>query len=398
MAEFIVPDFIKNKSTKNIHKQMRDNLPPDIDCSEGSDVWNLTYPTAYEHAYFAQFCLLNSIKLIWPQFSYGIYSDYHGEARGMSRREGQYATGYIVVTGAAGTSIPEGSIFSTEQLGDTAPVEFETTGSYTIGEELTVTIPIACVSIGKIGNVPANTIVVNGDKILGISSVTNPESINNGYDAESDEAYNERQKEYDSTQDNSYIGNDNDYRRWALEVSGVGEAVVLDPEDNPAVDDDSGVVTLIIVDSNGNPASTTICADVYNYIMCPSPLSTTGQKTEGQTTGLDRKAPPGVILVVIPPNTSVLTISGTVELDGTTDIEAVKSSYVTVLQEYLLQAIQDGEIRYSRITACLSSVSGVADYKDILLNGGTVNIPLSAQQIPIVSVENITLAAGLVDG
>ena len=88
MAEFIVPDFIKNKSTKNIHKQMRDNLPPDIDCSEGSDVWNLTYPTAYEHAYFAQFCLLNSIKLIWPQFSYGIYSDYHGEARGMSRREG----------------------------------------------------------------------------------------------------------------------------------------------------------------------------------------------------------------------------------------------------------------------------------------------------------------------
>ena len=66
MSQFIIPDFIKNADVNKIHKRMRDNLPNDIDKSEGSDVWNLTYPTAYEHAYFAQFCILNALRLIWP--------------------------------------------------------------------------------------------------------------------------------------------------------------------------------------------------------------------------------------------------------------------------------------------------------------------------------------------
>ena len=48
-----------------------------------------------------------------------------------------------------------------------------------------------------------------------------------------------------TSQDNSFIGNDNDYRRWALEVDGVGEAVVISPEDNPNVEDDSGVVKIL---------------------------------------------------------------------------------------------------------------------------------------------------------
>ena len=40
MSQFIIPDFIKNADVYKIHKRMRDNLPNDIDKSEGSDVWN----------------------------------------------------------------------------------------------------------------------------------------------------------------------------------------------------------------------------------------------------------------------------------------------------------------------------------------------------------------------
>lgn len=398
MSQFETPDFIKNRSVTAIHKQMRDNLPSDIDVSEGSDVWNLTYPTAYEHAYFAQFCLLNAIKLIWPEYSYGVYSDYHGAARNMSRHQAQYATGHIVVEGKSGTVIPQGSIFSTESVNGGDIIEFETSGDAVIGDELSVKIPIFAVSAGKSGNVPANTITINSDKILGISSVTNPDATTGGYDEESNESFNQRMKEYDQTEDNSFIGNDNDYRRWAMSVDGVGEAIVLDCEDNPEVENDSGIVTIIVVDANGDPASTALCAAVYNYIMNPTPLSTTGRKTEGETTDLERLAPPGVILVVIPPNTNDITISGMVELDGTADIETIKSDYLIALQNYLLQAIQDGEIRYSKITSCLSSVKGVADYKDIRLNGGTVNVPLNVQQIPVIRASNITLTTGLVDG
>lgn len=398
MAQFVIPDFIKNRSVSNTHKQMRDNLPNDIDISEGSDLWNLTYTTAYEHAFFVQFCLLNSIKLIWPEFSNGVYSDYHGDARNMTRHKAQYATGYILVEGKAGTIIPEGTIFSTEQIGDAGITEFETTGSYTIDESMNVTIPIAAVSVGASGNVPAHTIIINSDKISGIASVTNTEATTGGFDEESDESFNERMKEYDQTQDNSFIGNDNDYRRWAMSVDGMGEAIVLDPEDNPDVEDDSGIVTIIAIDANGNPASTALCASVYNYIMHPTPLSTNGQKTDGEKTSIERLAPPGVILVVRAPNTNAITISGIVELDGTSDIDTINQEYATALQTYLLQAIQDGEIRYSKVTSILSSIEGVADYKDILLNNDTVNIQLNSQQIPIINASNITLNVGQVDG
>ena len=96
-----------------------------------------------------------------------------------------------------------------------------------IGDNKTVTVNIIAAIAGKSGNVPANTITVNSDKIVGLSSITNETATTGGYDEESDENFIERIKEYDQSQDNSFIGNDNDYRRWALEVDGVGEAVVI---------------------------------------------------------------------------------------------------------------------------------------------------------------------------
>ena len=142
MSQFIIPDFIKNADVNKIHKRMRDNLPNDIDKSEGSDVWNLTYPTAYEHAYFAQFCILNALRLIWPEFSYGTYADYHGVCRGMARRKAQYATGSVKIVGNIGVNVPKGTVFSTVQISDESVTEFVTTENVSIGDNQTVTVNI----------------------------------------------------------------------------------------------------------------------------------------------------------------------------------------------------------------------------------------------------------------
>lgn len=397
MAQFIVPDFIKNKNVDSIHKQMRDNLPKDIDVSEGSHPWNLTYPTAYEYAFFAQFCLLNAIKLIWPEFSYGVYSDYHGDSRGMSRRKAQYAVGYITVTGKSGTIIPKNSTFSTEQIANNASIKFLTTEEATISEEETAVIPIIAVLAGKSSNVIAGTVVINSDKIQGITSVTNEEDISGGYDEEDDDSFNERMKEYDQTLDNSFIGNNNDYRRWAMSVTGVGEATVISPDDNPDVEDDSGIITIIITDSNGKPGSKDLCAAVYNYIMQPTPLSTTGIKTPNEKTGIGRLAPPGVTLVVNPPETIIISVSAMVELNNGANIETITELYLKALQNYLLQAINDGEIRYTKVCSVLSSVEGVKDYKSVKLNNAMVNIQLNDKETPIIDNSNISIIAGEVD-
>ena len=159
MSQFIIPDFIKNADVNKIHKRMRDNLPNDIDKSEGSDVWNLTYPTAYEHAYFAQFCILNALRLIWPEFSYGTYADYHGACRGMARRKAQHATGSVKIIGNIGVNIPKGTVFTTAQIADESVTEFVTTENVSIGDNQTVTVNIIAAIAGKSGNVPANTII-----------------------------------------------------------------------------------------------------------------------------------------------------------------------------------------------------------------------------------------------
>lgn len=398
MSQFIIPDFIKNADVNKIHKRMRDNLPNDIDKSEGSDVWNLTYPTAYEHAYFAQFCIRNALRLIWPEFSYGTYADYHGACRGMARRKAQYATGSVKIIGNIGVNIPKGTVFTTAQIADESVTEFVTTENVSIGDNQTVTVNIIAAIAGKSGNVPANTITVNSDKIVGISSLTNETATTGGYDEESDENFIERIKEYDQSQDNSFIGNDNDYRRWALEVDGVGEAVVISPEDNPNVEDDSGVVNIIIVDSNGVPADTTLCAAVYNHIMQPVPLSTDGKKTDGQTTTIERLAPPGVILEVTAPTTIAISVSGLIELDNTVGIEDIKSNFILSISEYLVQAIKDGEVRYSKIASILSNTAGVADYKNLIVNGNNTNVQLMSNQIPTISETTIKFDVGLVDG
>lgn len=179
----------------------------------------------------------------------------------------------------------------------------------------------------------------------------------------------------------------------------MGEAVVISPEDNPNVEDDSGVVNIIIVDSNGVPADTTLCAAVYNHIMQPVPLSTDGKKTDGQTTTIERLAPPGVILEVTAPTTIAISVSGLIELDNTVGIEDYKDVILFCsISEYLVQAIKDGEVRYSKIASILSNTAGVADYKNLIVNGNNTNVQLMSNQIPTISETTIKFDVGLVDG
>ena len=46
MAEFTLPSFLARHSEEEIYQTMREQLPADIDSSEGSHVWNFLRPTA----------------------------------------------------------------------------------------------------------------------------------------------------------------------------------------------------------------------------------------------------------------------------------------------------------------------------------------------------------------
>lgn len=254
--------------------------------------------------------------------------------------------------------------------------------SETTGE---ATVDVECTETGTVGNTGADTIILVSSTLEGISAVTNAEETTGGTDEETDEELIERIDEYDQTQGASFIGNAADYRRWAMSVDGVGNATVV-----PATDD-SGLVTIVVTDTNGDPGSEDLCTDVYDYIMSPdAPYS--------------RLAPINATLSVVSPTEIAIGVKATVELTDTGVIENVQAAFLTSLTEYLPDATTDGEIKITKVAALLSATSGVNDFEDLqigvetsgTITYGTSNITLDATQLPTLADANVILTEGTV--
>lgn len=379
MAEFPIPSFLQNNSVNELHTMMQKELPADIDKSEGGHPWNLTRPAAYLGAYMAEFVVLEAIKLIWPKYAqqYPSVMEDHAESRGIERKAATYATGELTITGTAGTEIPIGTAFSTASINGEPAVEFVTTEAVTI-IDTTVKVNVQAVEAGIIGNVPAGTVILKANKISGISDVTNEKDITGGTEEETIESLQQRIMDYDASQGVSFVGSEADYKRWATEVDGIGGAVIIPAQD------DSGLVTIIVTDANGDPANETLREDVYNHIMRPDAPA-------------ERLAPiNGGNIVILAPETVELTITVTIETNGVILFSTIKENMLAAIREYLIEATQVGEVRYTKVGSIIARTAGVEDYKDLLLNGDTVNIAISNQQLPTIDEDALVLTAGTV--
>ena len=385
MAEFTTPSFLLNRSTNDNHAKMREIIPADIDMSEGGHAWNMTRPTALIAAEICQFVLPEVIKLIFPQWSYGQFLDYHANDRGLVRREATAAFGQVTITGAAETVIPAESLFSTASINGAPTVDYMTLEEVTIPETETVTVDVQCTQTGVIGNTGANTIVLASSRINGIKSVNNAEPLTGGTEEETDEALIQRISDYDRSQGDNYVGSVSDYKRWATSVDGVGSATIIPAQDT------TGLVTIILTDSNGAPATEQLCTAVYNHIMRPDSPD-------------ERLAPVNALLSVVPPATMKISILATVELENNATLDSVKEAFAAQLALYLPVALDEGEIKYTRVAAALAATDGANDFSNLqigLITDGTVsygasNIPITTSQLPTISTDDLILTAGTV--
>lgn len=386
MTEYITPNFLQNQSVEDIFQGMLTIIPDDIDVSQGSHTWNFLRPTALVGAYLCEYVLPQVIMLIFPEWSYGEFLDAHAQARGITRKAATAATGEITITGAANTVIPAGSIFSTVSMNNDDPsIDYATLSAATIPSSGTVTVAVQCTQTGTIGNTGANTVVLVSSRLNGVTSVTNEEEFTGGTDVESDDALKIRIEEYDIAQGESFTGNVADYKRWATSVAGVGDATIV-----PA-NDDTGLVTIILTDSNGDPATEQLCTEVYNYIMSPD--------DPGQ-----RLAPINANLRVIAPSTMAIGIKAIIELEEGYTIESVQEAFYALMTTYLPTAMDEEEIKITRVAATLSATTGVNDFTGLQIgvkSGGTVdygtaNITLTSDVLPTVEQDDIVLTEGTV--
>lgn len=386
MAEFTIPSFLENYTEDDVYSSMRGILPPDIDSSEGSHTWNLLRPTAMVIAEMCEVVLPQVIQLIFPEWSYGEYLDAHASTRGMSRKEATPATGEITITGLVGTVIPVGSTFSTASYNEDDPsMSYATTEAATIPASGSITVDVQCTDAGTAGNTNAGTIILVSSDLINITGVTNAAAISGGTDEETDEALIARIMEYDQTQSDSYVGNAADYRRWAMSVDGVGSASVIPPAT------DTGLVTIVLIDSNGDPASETLCNAVYDYIMSPDdPYS--------------RLAPINAALDIVSPTTIEIAVKATVELTGEAVLADVTAAFQQSMAAYMSEAMADSEVKITRVAAILSATTGVNDFSDLQIGEisggtatyGTTNISLTATELPTIAESDITFTEGTV--
>ena len=371
---YVPPDFISEFDDDIIHARMMDNLPPDIDKTEGGFAHDFTRPAAIEKAEIL-ITMNEAIQVAFPAWSYGAYLDLIAAAAGLIRKAATYATGDLTITGTEGTTIPAGFVFATPSTAIAPNIEYTAEKTVVIDGTFTAIVPVKCKEPGPDGNVPANSITLMVSPISGIATINNEAAMTGGTEDESDDELRERIRERDLNNASSFVGNDADYKRWAKEVDGVGDVTVIPEWDGAG----TGTVKLIVMDSAGAPASEAILDDVYDHIMSDAERDL-------------RLAPIGAILTVATATLLPIDVEATLTLEDGAELPAIIAAFEAALTEHFVKAKEDGSVKYTRVGSLLSETEGVADYTGLTVNGGTANVTIGEDYYPSIGTTALTEA------
>lgn len=363
--EFTAPDFVSGSTPEEIQDRMMSNLPADIDDMPGGFPYDFTMPTALEKSELIQFHLVRTLMLMFPMWAWGEWLELHGKQKGVFRKEPNKASGEVTFEGIAETRIADGFIVCTPATDISSSIEFVLDKEVTIPESGKVTVSVTAVEGGSASNTKSETVILMSKPIEGITKLYNEKDITGGTDEEDDESYRERIQEAYESEGTSFIANDSDYKRWAKEVTGIGDCIVVPTWNGP------GTVKLVLVDANGRPANSQLVDAVYNHIMSPNDRE-------------KRLMPTGSAeLTVVAADTMLISYTCTgLAFDSSTSLEQVTSDFKSAVMKYYATAKLENIVRYNRVHALLTNIPGVLDFKDLKLNGEENNIILDQDEYP----------------
>lgn len=260
MAE--LPKFLEDRTAEVILAEMLNDVPEDLDRSEGSYIYDSTAPAANQFER-AAFQVQEMLKRAFASTAFGPYLEERGYEAGIFKREAEFAKGVLKITGAANTSYPTKdkivAVPSDENDPEIQSYRMESdvqTDAQGVGY-----VNITAVTAGRAGNVPVGAISIMVDTIEGITSVNNEQPTTGGTDREADDPFRERY--FQKKRNPSSSGNKSDYANWALEVPGVGGVVVV------PVDEGWGTVGVYLLGDDKLPASDEVVDRVQQHIYPP---------------------------------------------------------------------------------------------------------------------------------
>lgn len=349
-----------DKTFDNILTSMLSKVPNSLDKREGSIIYDALAPAAIEleQAYIE---LDNTLERGFVDTATGEYLDLRVKEQAVERKPALKTIRFLQCEGSggrifAGDRFLVGDMYFAAVEDLTVPgivkIESESTGSQTVPDY--------------------NDEVLSVEGIPGLERaylVENQEDFN-GVDAESDEEL--RARYYITVRRNAGSGNISDYVFWCSEVPGAGRVIVEPLWDGP------GTVRIILLDSDGNPASSGLITDVKEYI----------DPVDGEGMG---KAPIGAKVTVESAEALAINVFATLELDGSRSITDIQTDFETALESYCqkLTLALATEVVHKKVGAMLIGISGVSDYDNLALNGMGTNIAIATNQIPVVGTVNL---------
>lgn len=326
--------------------RMLDRVPADLDKREGSIIFDALSPAAAELAQaYAE--LEVNLRLFSAQTSSGDYLELRTADYGVTRKAATKAQRKALFYGQNDTllDVAIGSRFSIEQ------VKYVTQERLSSGQYL-----LECETAGTLGNQYFGTLMPI-DYIPGLVHAELSDILIPGTDTETDDSL--RQRYLQRVRQPATSGNAAQYRQWALEVAGVGDAKVF------PLWAGAGTVKVVIADAEKQPATSTLVDAVTEYIETVRPI--------------------GAAVTVASAAAKAISVSATAALVSGYLLNSVTDVFKAAVESYLQDsAFTSTYVSYAKIGNLLLSTPGVIDYTMLLVNGGSANIALADEEIPVL--------------
>ena len=343
--------MFSNQTYEVIKQRILDNINIDIDKREGSFTSNMISPLVEELAK-AYINMSDILSLGFIEDSFDTYLDKRVGEFGVYRKEGVKAIGEITVEGKEGATIENGTLIKANGLYFTVLNDIELPGENILYIEAN--------EAGYKYNLLANTEFELVEKNNKVTRLYNESDFINGVDVESDE---DLRKRFIKVVNNpSTSGNKAHYEEWALEVDGIGRAVVY------PLHAGNGTVKVMVTGNDNKPVSEDIVTNCKLHIEECMPI--------------------GVSLTVTTPTNLEVIISASIELKEGYVLEEVQEGFETAINEYLKSVTS--ELTYSKIYGLLANHSGVEDITRLLINDNNINISIAEDRIINISEVNLS--------
>ncbi|EJO5347132.1 baseplate J/gp47 family protein [Clostridium botulinum] len=343
-----------SEDSQNILNRMLRNVPNKFYKGEGSFFYDSLAPTSEELAQ-NKMQIDEVLKRVFADSAaengYSKELEMRAEEHGIFRKAGQVAITDITFYGVKGTKIEKNTLVQTI-LG----LRFKTIKEETIKDNGTIVIPVQALEEGTKYNVKAKEINQLPIQLIGIEKVENLNNVENGRDTETNEQLYNRLMLKVQTPVTS--GNKNEYRLWAMEVSGVGNAIPIPRWKGP------GTIKVVLIDTDGKAPSEEIINNVRKHIEEVRPIGADVTVT-------------GITEVYLNLNIKIIS--------NKSDLEEIKKEIQENIQIYLKTiSLKNDTVRYHKIINCILNVDKVIDFTELKLNDSNKDIKLTTDSIPIL--------------